>query len=108
MLLIAFDSLCIRVALTVMHLYRAYISFQQCSFKRLVCWSLSVVGNETLNIRKYGYCLYNTRVYVLVPLPVRVEASKKVNVLSKRRECTNKATQIYIQRRAECCTAPLR
>lgn len=60
-----------------------------------------------VNIRKYGYCLYNTRVYVLVPLPVRAEASKKTNVLSKRREGTNLATQSYIQRRAECCTAPL-
>lgn len=60
-----------------------------------------------VNIRKYGYRLYNTRVDVLVPLPVRVEASKKANVLSKRRECANLATQSNIQRRAECCTAPL-
>ena len=60
-----------------------------------------------VNILKYGYCLHNTRVYVLVPLPVRVETCKKANVLSKRRECTNLATQSYIQKRAECCTAPL-
>jgi hypothetical protein len=33
----------------LMRLYRVYVSFQQCSFKHLVCWSPSVVGNETLN-----------------------------------------------------------
>jgi hypothetical protein len=42
---------------------------------------------RSVNIRKYGYCLYKTRFHVLVLLPVRVEASKKANVLSKRREC---------------------
>jgi hypothetical protein len=62
---------------------------------------------RSVNFRKYDCCLYNTDVYVLVPLPVRVETYKKVNVLSKRWECTNLATQSYIQRRADCCTAPL-
>jgi len=33
----------------VMHLYRVYIGFQQCSIKYLFCWSLSVVGNGTLS-----------------------------------------------------------
>jgi hypothetical protein len=62
---------------------------------------------RSVNIRKYGYSLYNTHVYVLVPLSVRVEVSKKTSVLSKRREGTNLATQSHVQRRAECCTAPL-